>query len=178
MPASQLPLEKLLPLAEKSARLLLSASAKRAEIAHRLVERSLALDIRRAFLQDRAVAVVYATLLHLDDQFSKLGFGSWMPLRFPDQWLAFCGVMRRVLAANGLIHSEHADVYRKLLDETPPVEIEGELHERVQNAKTPKNPARCWENRGASDMKELRERYYNEVTNPPHPPPRKQNAPD
>ncbi|MCB9935623.1 MAG: hypothetical protein H6840_08005 [Planctomycetes bacterium] len=175
--ASQLPLEKLLPLAEKGARLLVTASGKRAELAHKLVDRALGMDIRRSFLQDRAIGVVYATLLSLDEQFRDVGFGSWMPFRFPDQWLSFCGIMRRVLAANGLIHSKHADVYRRLLDETPPVEIEGEVQDRVKMAKTPHNPARCWENRGAENMDALRERLYHEVDHPPYPPPRKQCAP-
>jgi hypothetical protein len=117
-------------------------------------------------------------LLHLDEQFRDVGFGSWMPFRFPDQWLAFCGIMRRVLAANGLIHSRHADVYRKLLDETPAVEIEGEIEDRIKMTRTPINPARCWENRGAENMTELDKRLWHEVDNPPHPPPRKQYAPD
>ncbi|MCB9936552.1 MAG: hypothetical protein H6840_12780 [Planctomycetes bacterium] len=172
-----LPLEKLLPLAEKGARLIVSASGKRAELAHRVVDRALGMDIRRSFLQDRAVGVVYATLLHLDEEFRDVGFGSWMPFRFPDQWLSFCGIMRRVLAANGLIHSKHADVYRRLLDETPPVEIEGEVQDRVKLTKTPHNPARCWENRGAENMDALKERLYHEVDHPPNPPPRKQCAP-
>ena len=54
--------------------------------------------------------------------FDKLGFGAWMPFRFPDQWLMFCSVMQRVLAANGLIHSSHPEIYRRLLEETPPVD--------------------------------------------------------
>jgi hypothetical protein len=127
-------------------------------------------------MQDRAIAVIYATLLHLDKSFSEIGFGSWMPFRFPDQWLSFCGVMTRVLAANGLLHSKHADVYRRLLDETPMVEIEGELKERVQASKTPINMGLCYENRGAANMAELRARLEAEVWNPPHPPPRKQYA--
>lgn len=178
LPASQIPLEKLLPLAEKGARLIVMASAKRAELAHILADQAFGLDTRKLFLQDRAVAVVYATLLHLDEQFRDVGFGSWMPFRFPDQWLAFCGIMRRVLAANGLIHSKHADTYRKLLDETPPVEIEGEIEDRIKLTRTPINPARCWENRGAETMADLAERLWHEVDHPPYPPPRKQCAPD
>jgi len=169
---------RLIPLAEKGARLIVMASAKRAELAHILADQAFGLDTRKLFLQDRAVAVVYATLLHLDEQFRDVGFGSWMPFRFPDQWLAFCGIMRRVLAANGLIHSKHADTYRKLLDETPPVEIEGEIEDRIKLTRTPINPARCWENRGAETMADLAERLWHEVDHPPYPPPRKQCAPD
>ena len=151
--------------------LLMSASAKRTEIAHKLVEQALTLDTRKSFLQNRAVAVVYATLLHLDETFREIGFGSWMPFRFPDQWLAFCGVMRRVLAANGLIHSEHADVYRKLLDETPPVEIEGDVRERARLARTPENISLCHTNRGAATLADLRERLTPEAHHPSNPPP-------
>jgi hypothetical protein len=108
----------------------------------------MALDKRQAFLEDRAVAVVKQTLLALDDRFIRVGFGAWMPFRYADQWLMFCGVMSRVLAANGLVHSENPEAYRKILEETPPVED--------QQPHTPESWATCWSNRGARTINELR----------------------
>lgn len=100
---------------------LLEIAKDRAGFARELIQRASKRDIRRTFIEDRAVGVVRETLLELDKTFKDVGFGSWMPFRFPDQWLMFTGVMRRVLAANGLIAAKHADVYRRLLQETPPV---------------------------------------------------------
>lgn len=154
---SVLPPEKVLVMAERCSRNLAVLGAKRAEVAHRVIEAAMALDTRKSFLQNRAVAVVYATLLHLEDGFREVGFGSWMPFRYPDQWLRFCGVMQRVLAANGLIHSRNAETYRKLLDETPPVEQKDDIDERIQKARTPANMAMCARNQGAETMAELEE---------------------
>ena len=79
-------------------------------------------ELRKWFLQDRAVHVVLDMCFHMDEQFREVGFGNWMPFRYPDQWLMFCGVMQRVLAAHGLIKSQvDPEVWRKLLDETPPI---------------------------------------------------------
>ncbi len=91
----------------------------RVQLARRAAKVAARRDLRVDFLHDRAHAVVRDTLLHLDKKFWDVGFGGWMPFRFPDQWLMFVGVLRRVLAANGLIHSPHAQVYRKLLEDTP-----------------------------------------------------------
>ena len=93
--------------------------ALRVKLARRAAKLAAQRDLRVDFLHDRAHAVVRDTLLHLDKKFWDVGFGGWMPFRFPDQWLMFVGVLRRVLAANGLIHSPHAQVYRKLLEDTP-----------------------------------------------------------
>jgi hypothetical protein len=71
-----------------------------------------------------------------------------------------------VLAANGLIHSAHADVYRKLLDETPPVELEGTVHDRVKESRTPHNVAQGYCNRGAYTMSELKKRLKAEIWDP------------
>ena len=122
------------------------------------------------------MAVVYATLLHMNDGFKEVGFGSWMPFRFPDQWLSFCGIMRRVLAANGLIHSEHAESYRKLLEETPEPESSGEGTDRVRETQTPGNLASGHENRGVNNMTELQTLLQGEIWKPEKPPPRKQYA--
>jgi hypothetical protein len=76
-----------------------------------------------------------------------------MPFRFPDQWLMFCGVMRRVLAANGLIHPENPDDYRHFLEETPYVRADedegpGEL------PKMPQGWASCYRLRTIQSMQE------------------------
>lgn len=172
----QIKFEQAVMIGERGVKLLHIVAAKRAEVAHRLIDAATQLDIRKRFLQDRAHAVVYQLLLHLDEEFREVGFGSWMPFRFPDQWLSFCGIMQRVLAANGLVHSEHAEVYRRLLDETPPVDAEGTLQDRVQQARTPMNLGLCHENRGAETMTALHDRLQAEIWNPPNPPPRKQYA--
>ena len=147
-------------------KILIAVSARRAEVAHKLVDASTKLDIRKAFMEDRAVAVVHGLLLHMEKEWRPLGFGAWMPFRWPDQWFSFCGLLRRVLAANGLIHGKHADTYRKLLDETPPVAFEGTLQDRIKESKTPINPARCKQNQGATTMSELKTRLQSEVWGP------------
>lgn len=163
---SALPTDKLLVMAERCSKNLATLSAKRAEVAHAVIDAAMALDTRRSFLQDRAVAVVFATLLHMQDCFRDVGFGSWMPFRYPDQWLSFCGILQRVLAANGLIHSKNADVYRRLLDETPPVEQEGTVHTRIKNSQSPNNIALCERSQGAKNMSELQTRL-NKLRDPP-----------
>jgi hypothetical protein len=155
-----------LAMAERGCKLLLAVSPVRAEVARELIDMSMGLETKHSFMWDRAHAVIYATLLHMDEHFQELGFGSWMPFRFPDQWLSFCGIMTRVLAANGLIHSKYADVYRKLLDETPPVNFEGTIDERIKESRTPHNIAQCKWNQGAYTMSELKHRLQSEVWDP------------
>jgi hypothetical protein len=150
----------------KAAALLPKVSAERAEVAHKLVNRTAKMETRKAFLQDRAVALVYGLMLHMEESWSQIGFGAWMPFRWPDQWLAFCGLLSRVLAANGLIHARHADTYRKLLDETPAVMRPGDLKDRIRETRTPINPARCHTNQGAYTMSELKKRIHNEIIIP------------
>ncbi|MCC6463983.1 MAG: hypothetical protein IT463_01435, partial [Planctomycetes bacterium] len=59
------------------------------------------------------------------------------------------GLLSRVLAANGLIGAKNAAVYRRLLEETPPVErAEGE-------AEPPKGIAKCHENQPVKALDEL-----------------------
>ncbi|MEZ5991064.1 MAG: hypothetical protein R3E76_01745 [Planctomycetota bacterium] len=159
---------QVMTLAERAAKLMPVLSEQRAAVAHKLIDDSKAVDMKTSFMWDRAHAVVAATLLHMDESFDKLGFGAWMPFRFPDQWLMFCSVMQRVLAANGLIHSSHPEIYRRLLEETPPVDWpEGILDtgERIEKLKTPENWSRCWSNRGARTLTELKERLEKEVWN-------------
>jgi hypothetical protein len=157
---------QMITIGERGTRLLLSISDERAEVEHKLIDLASRCDERETFMQDRAHAVIYGLLLHLDEQFKEVGFGSWMPFRFPDQWLSFCGVLRRVLAANGLIHSKYADVYRKLLDETPPVELPGTLQDRIRESRTPNNIAQCKSNQGAYTMSELKTRLWKEIWGP------------
>jgi hypothetical protein len=152
-----------LVLAERGCKLLLITAPKRTALALELIQLAGALEVKLAFFHDRAHAVINQTLLHLDQQYQDIGFGSWMPFRFPDQWLSFCGIMTRVLAANGLMHAKHADTYRKLLDETPPVEVEGTVQDRIKKARTPINIAKCHSNRGARTMEDLKQRLRIEV---------------
>jgi hypothetical protein len=153
-------------MAERGSKILVTVSAARAEVAHKLIDQATKLDVRKEFMEDRAVAVVNGLLLHLDEEWQELGFGAWMPFRWPDQWLSFCGVLRRVLAANGLIHARYADTYRKLLDETPPVELDGHVKERTQETRTPHNVAQCKWNQGAYTMSELKTRLQKERWDP------------
>jgi hypothetical protein len=99
----------------------MKAVAMREVILLQMIELAYAAKPKERFIQDRAVGLVNGSLLAMDQEFSELGFGAWMPFRFPDQWLAFCALLQRILAANGLIHSANAEVYRRLLEETPPV---------------------------------------------------------
>jgi hypothetical protein len=155
-----------LAMAERGCKLLMAISPVRTKLALELIDMAMELETKQSFMWDRAHALIYATLLHMDEHWAELGFGSWMPFRYPDQWLSFCGIMTRVLAANGLIHAKHADVYRKLLDETPPVELKGTLDERIKESKTPHNIAQCKSNQGAYTMSELKARLQSEVWDP------------
>lgn len=155
-----------LALVERGIKLKLSILDKRAACAHGLIDMATQKDKRQLFLEDRAHAVIASLLMHLDEEFEEVGFGGWMPFRFPDQWLMFCGIMKKVLAANGLIHSKHADTYRRLLDETPPVEVKGSVQDRKDWWNTPENWSTCWTNRGALNLKILKQRLMDEVWDP------------
>ena len=157
---------QLIAIGERGAKLLVSITEKRAEVANKLLDLAAPLDIRDAFVEDRANAVVHQTLLYMEEMYSDVGFGAWMPFRWPDQWLTFCGLLTRVLAANGLIHAKHADAYRKLLEETPPVEPEGSLQDRIKEAKTPANHAQTKRSQGARTLSELEARLEKEVWGP------------
>ncbi len=138
-------------------KLLMTVTAARTNFVRELVERASARDKKTEFLEDRAVGVVKQTLLALDKVYSKVGFGSWMPFRFPDQWLMFCGVMSRVLAANGLMYATSPKAYRKLLEETPPVEGErwGGDAAAAGDFKTPKSWGLCERHREVPSLSEL-----------------------
>ena len=136
-------------LAERAARALPKISAARVAVLRQIAKLAAVMDTRAAFLHDRAHAVVADTLFAMDEAFEQVGFGSWMPFRYPDQWLIFTGLLSRVLAANGLIGAKNAAVYRRLLEETPPVErAEGE-------AEPPKGIAQCHENQPVKALDEL-----------------------
>lgn len=149
--------ETCLRIGAGCARSLPRAIEQRRKLQHTIADRAVELDVRRGFMEDRAHAVVANTLLELDESFREVGFGSWMPFRYPDQWLMFCGLLQRVLAANGLIHSTDPDVYRRLLDETPPVESNGFKYPK-KPGHTPHNAASCWTNRGSPHLDDLRSR--------------------
>jgi hypothetical protein len=172
MPASSnKPLQPLsrtqrIVMGERGAKLLAKVSVDREKVALELIDSASVLDDRKDFMEDRAVALVHGLLLHLDKHYRDLGFGAWMPFRWPDQWLSFCGLLSRVLAANGLIHAKHADTYRRLLDETPPVELKGTVKDRVKESRTPNNIAKCKSNQGAYTMSELKTRLQTEIWGP------------
>ena len=111
----------ILTLAARSAKELPKASAEllQAQLKHNRVAADA--EMRRDFMLDRAVSIVTDTMMHMDDTFKELGFGNWMPFRFPDQWLMFGGLMQRVLAAHGLMHADTPEAYKRLLEETPPI---------------------------------------------------------
>lgn len=163
-PLGGMRVDQALRLGQYSARELPKVAMLRRQVMQESANRACEKDIREAFIWDRAHAVVANTLLALDKQFTEVGFGSWMPFRFPDQWLMFCGVMRRVLAANGLIHTKDPDVYRRLLEETPYVRAEEDEgpHGKL---KLPRNWSNIWTNRGARNMQELYDRMRVEVYN-------------
>jgi hypothetical protein len=144
--------EHVLRFAQASARSLPNVIERRRKIAAECAEVACRKDIRARFLEDRAHAVVHNTLLHLSEEFRDAGFASFMPFRYPDQWLMFCGVMRRVLAANGLIHAKDPDVYRRLLEETPYVETAPE------DVRTPSSWGLCESAREVGSLAELRSR--------------------
>jgi hypothetical protein len=111
----------LITLALRAAKELPALSAELRDLESRLRPAEAELKLKQEFYLDKAVAVITDTLSCMDEKFGKLGFGNWMPFRFLDQWLMFCGVLNRVLAAHGLVPSGHAALYRKLLEETPSI---------------------------------------------------------
>jgi hypothetical protein len=78
-------------------------------------------NVKEAFLENRAVAILKNSLLHCDELFRDLGFGGWMPFRYADQWLAFTSLMRKLLAANGLITPKGPNHWRDFIENTPEV---------------------------------------------------------
>lgn len=111
----------LLMLALRAAKDLPKLSAELRELESRLLPAEAELKLKQEFYLDKGISVVTDTLSSMDEAFGKLGFGNWMPFRYLDQWLMFCGVLNRVLAAHGLMPSGNAAAYRKLLEDTPSI---------------------------------------------------------
>lgn len=88
------------------------------DIAQRELKRGAVAD----FYKSQAVKVVEGVLFGMDQEFYDQKFGDWMPFSYPDQWIKFSSVLSKVLAANGLIYGKNPDVYRRLMEETPPLE--------------------------------------------------------
>jgi hypothetical protein len=95
---------------------------ERRRVAYLCVEASAKVDVKGSFMEDRAVALAHGTLLALDRAFTDLGFGAWMPFRYPDQFLMMTSLMEKLFAANGLITPKGANHWRKFIEETPDVE--------------------------------------------------------
>lgn len=111
----------ILTLASRSAKELIKASAELRDAELKYNRTNADAEMRRDFMLDRAVSIVTDTMMHMDKTFADVGFGNWMPFRFPDQWIMFGGVMQRVLAAHGLMHADTPEAYKRLLEETPPI---------------------------------------------------------
>jgi len=111
----------LLTLALRAAKDLPKLSALLCELESKLSPAEAELKLKEEFYLDKGVSLSMDTLCSMDEGFGKLGFGNWMPFRFLDQWLMFCGILNRVMAAHGLIPSGNAAVYRKLLEDTPSI---------------------------------------------------------
>jgi hypothetical protein len=111
----------LLTLALRAAKDLPKLSALLCELESKLSPAEAELKLKEEFYLDKGVSLSMDTLCSMDEGFGKLGFGNWMPFRFLDQRLMFCGILNRVMAAHGLIPSGNAAVYRKLLEDTPSI---------------------------------------------------------
>ena len=120
-------LKGLMDLSVRVSARLNASIAEQARLGYEMVQHGFKRDLKAEFMENRAVAVVKNTLLHLDDGFRDLGFGGWMPFRYPDQWLMFNSLMRKALAAFGLIVPKGPNVWKKLLEETPEVEEEMQM---------------------------------------------------
>ncbi len=112
----------MISLGLRAAQLLAEHGPKLVKIEEKYCNLNADAELRKSFLEDRAVCVVLDVYTKMDQEFVDLGFGNWMPFRYFDQMVAFVGILQRVLAARGLIKSDtDPDVYRRLLDETPPI---------------------------------------------------------
>ncbi len=142
----------ILAFALKAAKELPKLSAELRDLEARLSPAEAEQKIKSDFFKDRAYCVVHDMLNSMDGAFKSLGFGHWMPFRYPDQWLSFCGLLTRVLAAHGLMPSGNAAVYRKLLDETDPISP------ACADAGAPKSYGLCFRNREYKSMQHMLER--------------------
>ena len=109
------------------ASMLTKFTAERMKIVRELMVATRKSNRKLEFFGDRAHAIVRGAMLELDHAFLDVGFGGWMPFRFPDQYLIFTSVMRKILAANGLICPKGPNHWMKFIKETPEVPREKEF---------------------------------------------------
>jgi hypothetical protein len=107
--------------------MLTKFTAERMKIVRELMVATRKSNRKLEFFGDRAHAIVRGAMLELDHAFLDVGFGGWMPFRFPDQYLIFTSVMRKILAANGLICPKGPNHWMKFIKETPEVPREKEF---------------------------------------------------
>jgi len=94
---------------------------ERRRVAYLCIEAAAEVDLKTRFIEDRATAITRGTLLALDKAFVDLGFGGWMPFRYPDQFLMMTSLMEKLFAANGLLTPKGANHWRRFMEETPEV---------------------------------------------------------
>ena len=109
------------------ASMLTKFTAERMKVVRELMVATRKSNRKLEFFGDRAHAIVRGAMLELDHAFLDVGFGGWMPFRFPDQYLIFTSVMRKILAANGLICPKGPNHWMKFIKETPEVPREKEF---------------------------------------------------
>jgi hypothetical protein len=112
----------LMDLAARIAPRLHKMTLEQDELGQKMIDLGRKKNVKEAFLENRAVAILKNSLLHCDELFRDLGFGGWMPFRYADQWLAFTSLMRKLLAANGLITPKGPNHWRDFIENTPEVQ--------------------------------------------------------
>jgi hypothetical protein len=142
----------ILAMALRAAKDLPKLSAELRDLEARLLPAEAEIKLKQEFYFDRAFCVVNDMLNSMDTAYKQLGFGQWMPFRFPDQWLMFTGILNRVLAAHGLMPSGNAAVYRKLLDDTDPISPAS------ADAGAPKSYGLCFRNREYKNIQHMLDR--------------------
>jgi hypothetical protein len=142
----------LMMLALRAAKDLPKLSAELRDLEAKLRPAEADAKLKEDLYQDKGVSVVTDTLVSMGKTFGDLGFGYWMPFRYPDQWLMFGGLLQRVLAAHGLVPSGNAAIYRKLMEETPPITP------IAADAGPPKSWGQAYRNREFKDMKGVLDR--------------------
>jgi hypothetical protein len=142
----------ILAMALRAAKDLPKLSAELRDLESKLLPAEAEIKLKQEFYFDRAFCVVNDMLNSMDTAYKQLGFGQWMPFRFPDQWLMFTGILNRVLAAHGLMPSGNAAVYRKLLDNTDPISPAS------ADAGAPKSYGLCFRNREYKNIQHMLDR--------------------
>lgn len=111
----------VIAMAQRSGRELARISPELLKLDTELPQEEADAALKSEIYLDRAISIVTDTMTAMDTAYGELGFGNWMPFRFFDQWIIFCGLFQRILAANGLMHSDNPECYRRIIDETPPI---------------------------------------------------------